>query len=131
MKLPDRIQLLSRRTVARGSSPATAAAAIAELRFMFERIAKQKGVSPRQLDWLKEMIDSLAAELSEALKDRAVRLHLKQAGWQFRTCGKPRCRCMRGGAPHGPYRYAYRKTDKAREPGKKKRIYSSVYQGKR
>jgi hypothetical protein len=99
---------------------------------MLERIAKQKGVSPRQLDWLKEMIDSLVAELAEALKDRAVRLHLVKAGWQFRRCSKPRCRCMNGGAPHGPYRYTHRRTEKRRVPGKdNRRVYSSVYEGKR
>jgi hypothetical protein len=131
MKLPDRIQLLSRRTVARGSSPSTAAAAIAELRRIRARPGLTKHATPAQLAWFDQMIALSTRELGEALKDRAARLHLKQAGWQFRTCGKPRCRCMRGGAPHGPYRYAYRKTDKAREPGKKKRIYSSVYQGTR
>lgn len=25
--------------------------------------------------------------------------------WEYRTCGKARCRCMRGGAKHGPYKY--------------------------
>lgn len=26
-------------------------------------------------------------------------------GWEYRRCWKARCRCMRGGAPHGPYKY--------------------------
>jgi hypothetical protein len=129
VKLPDRIQLLSRRTVARGASVSTAAAALAELRAMYARIAKQKGVSLRQLDWFVELTDSLAAELQEALKDRAAKLHLARAGWQFRRCSKPRCRCMNGGAPHGPYRYGRRPTERVRRPGTV--AYSSVYQGKR
>lgn len=25
-------------------------------------------------------------------------------GWEYRTCGKPQCRCFRG-SKHGPYKY--------------------------
>lgn len=30
------------------------------------------------------------------------------AGWEYRQCYKAKCHCMRGGAWHGPYRYAKR-----------------------
>ena len=28
-----------------------------------------------------------------------------EAGFEYRQCYKPRCRCMKGGAWHGPYQY--------------------------
>src|SRR5260370_20953026 len=32
--------------------------------------------------------------------------------WEYRTCGKPRCRCMRVGYRHGPYKYSKRREGK-------------------
>src|SRR5512145_1723890 len=32
----------------------------------------------------------------------------RRCGWEYRTCGKPRCRCARG-FRHGPYKYEKRR----------------------
>jgi len=34
------------------------------------------------------------------------------AGYEYKQCHKPTCRCMRGGAWHGPYRYHKRRDGK-------------------
>jgi hypothetical protein len=37
---------------------------------------------------------------------RAERAAARRWRWEYRSCGKPRCRCMRRGQRHGPYKYA-------------------------
>jgi hypothetical protein len=29
----------------------------------------------------------------------------KRFGWEYRSCGKPKCHCMKEGTKHGPYKY--------------------------
>jgi|SRR5579864_767014 len=41
----------------------------------------------------------------DARYERAEARAAMRYAWEYRTCGKARCRCMRIGDKHGPYKY--------------------------
>lgn len=85
---------LQRMTVECGCSPHEAATAVR----LADVLAKKYGLTDdvARAPWRKDF----DARFSGAQAKAAHRY-----GWEFRTCGKARCHCMRGGAPHGPYKY--------------------------
>lgn len=90
-------QTLARMTTARGCTPAEAATAA--------RLAKVLagkwgfGGSTRSYD--------VPPGFSTRYQ-RAERRAARRWAWEYRTCGKPRCRCAHGDK-HGPYKYAKRR----------------------
>lgn len=41
---------------------------------------------------------------------RAEQRAARRWAWEYRTCGKGRCHCMRGDGKHGPYKYGKKRT---------------------
>jgi uncharacterized protein DUF6788 len=61
----------------------------------------------------REAIKRIEARVAQGeARTRVTREEIRRRGWEFRTCGKKACHCMRGGAAHGPYRYEKRRTGK-------------------
>lgn len=110
-----RLDALARMTVDRGCTPGEARAAAEAVK----RIKARYGAAPESNQ--AKARERTAEDLWKA------RDAFRRAGFEFRQCWKPACRCMRGGAWHGPYRYAKRQRGK----GRKGRTVYSVYQGKR
>jgi hypothetical protein len=105
-------KLLQFMTVDRGCAPpggATAARLAAALaaRWGFTEAAQES--TRARPDW--------ESRYSRAEAHAARRWH-----WEYRTCGKRRCRCMRAGLKHGPYRYAKQR---------KGRQVKSIYLGRK
>lgn len=107
-----KIEALLRMTVERGCTKGEAATA----RRMAESLAAKWGftIRPRTSGEKKPDYDE---RFREAEKKAAARW-----GWEYRSCGKKSCHCMRDGSKHGPYKY------RKRRDGKK---ISSIYGGKR
>lgn len=74
-------------------------------------------LTPRELlelqDWLVRELEEQARKAAVVPKGRraelvaAARASTRTLRAEFVTCGQSRCRCMKGGEPHGPYWYAY------------------------
>lgn len=91
-----------------------------------QRMTVERGCSIHEAATAKRLADALAKKYGfadtppterwrpdfDTRYARAEKKAAARAGWEYRTCGKDRCRCMRGGAPHGPYRYAKRREGK-------------------
>jgi len=97
-----RIAALLKMTVARGCTPAEAATA----RRLAETLAQKHGFTIRTRESASERPDF------EARYQRAEGRAAARFNWEFRTCGKKSCRCMNGGAKHGPYKYSKQRVGK-------------------
>jgi len=85
---------LKNMTVARGCTEPEAATA-AKMR---DRLDQAWGFSGgEQVPPQPEVVNQFWSDLGKAAGNWK---------WEFRRCGKRNCHCMKGGHPHGPYRYA-------------------------
>jgi len=89
------------------------------------RMTVERGCTIHEAATAKRMADVLAKKFSfvhadtetkwrpdfDARYERAERKAAMRYVWEYRTCGKVRCRCMRGGRPHGPYKYGKRRVN--------------------
>lgn len=130
MNTASMIQKLSAMTMERGATPGEAAGAIEAMRRILSRLKVA-----RERDWLLDIIKRQSNDLAAAIEQHKAAQHLRKKGWEFRKCGKRGCHCMKGGQPHGPYRYEKRVRRDSRARGEaagvKRTVYESVYRGKR
>src|ERR1700730_8311134 len=93
-KAEARYRALRNMTEARGCNPNEAAIA----KRLADALQKKCGLEDAPVS------DSFRPDF-DARWERAAAKAAMRWNWEYRTCGKARCRCMRGGSPHGPYKY--------------------------
>lgn len=94
-------EALKRVTVERGATKHEAATAS---RLAVALAAKYGfGVDRREGKWREDF---------DTRFHRAEHRAAKRWAWEYRRCGKARCGCMRGGGPHGPYKYSKKRKGK-------------------
>ena len=74
--------------------------------------ARIAAVLARQYGLVEEQPQAPARDEFDVRFARAEARAAYTYAWEYRTCGKRRCRCMRGGSPHGPYKYSKRRRGK-------------------
>lgn len=92
----------------------------AEARYRALRnMTEARGCSPNEAAIAKRLADALQkkfglddAPVSDSFRpdfdlrwERAEQKAAMRYAWEYRSCGKRRCHCMRYGTKHGPYKY--------------------------